>query len=51
MAALQALLFSKEIDFFYVILDGDALQIVTTIFMESPNWSRFGLTRESKNKH
>lgn len=36
-AALQALLFSKEIGFFDVILDGDALQI-----MKSPNWSKFG---------
>jgi hypothetical protein len=42
---LRALLFSKEIGFFFffnVILDGDALQIVTTIFMESPDWSKFG---------
>jgi hypothetical protein len=41
-AALQALLFRKEICFFGVILEGDALQIVITISMESPNWSRFG---------
>jgi ribonuclease HI len=41
-AALQALLFSKEIGFFDAILEGDALQIVTANSIESPNWSRFG---------
>jgi hypothetical protein len=42
---LRALLFSKEIGFFFffnVSLVGAALQIVTTIFMESPDWSKFG---------
>lgn len=33
---------ARRLVFFYVILDGGALQIVTTIFMKCPNWNRFG---------
>jgi hypothetical protein len=40
-ATLQALLFCREIGLFDIILEGDAMQIVTTISTDLLNWSRF----------
>jgi hypothetical protein len=39
---LLLLLLSGEMGFFDIILEGDIMQIVTTISTNLPNWSRFG---------
>lgn len=42
LAALHAMELCQEMGFNYIILDGDALQIVLAFKAEGNNWSKFG---------
>jgi ribonuclease HI len=47
MAAMEAVIFSREASFFYAIFEGDSLQIVKAINASSPNLSKIGHFIES----
>lgn len=42
VAALRAVLFCGELGFLWVILEGDALQVVQVLRKEGKNYSRYG---------
>jgi hypothetical protein len=41
-ATIRAVRFTREIGLFDIILEGDTMQIVTAIFTDLSNWSKFG---------
>jgi hypothetical protein len=47
MAAMEAVIFSRETSFFYAIFEGDSLQVVKVINASSPNLSKIGHFIES----
>lgn len=42
LAALYAVNFCREMNFYDILMEGDALQIVSAVKMESKYWSRYG---------